>query len=62
MCLSVYVYPLSWRIRLAGRYSAFTVVAATRNAGTAVDPHVVELMAAPDNKAVSESLPLAPWS
>ena len=43
-------------------YSAFTVVAATRRAGTAEDPHVIELMAVHDIMAAAENLPLAPWS
>ena len=43
-------------------YSAFTVISAKWGAGTNADPHIVELAAAPDNKAASETLPLAPWS
>jgi hypothetical protein len=43
-------------------YSAFTVLSATWNAGTEADPHVVELLAAVDNKEEPEDLPLAPWS
>jgi hypothetical protein len=43
-------------------YSAFTVSSATWNAGTVADPHVVELLAAVDNKEEPEDLPLAPWS
>ena len=43
-------------------YSAFTVLSSTWNAGTAADPHVIELQAAVDNKAEREDLPLAPWS
>ena len=43
-------------------YSAFTVISAKWGGGTNADPHVVELAAASDNKAASESLPLAPWS
>jgi hypothetical protein len=43
-------------------YSAFEVLSAAWNAGTAGDPHVIELRAAPDNKGVPEDLPLAPWS
>jgi hypothetical protein len=43
-------------------YSAFTVVSAKWNAGTAADPHVIELLAAVDNKHEPEDLPLAPWS
>ena len=43
-------------------YSVFTVISATWSAGTAADPHVIELAAAPDNKGPSEKLPLAPWS
>ena len=31
-------------------YSAFTVLSAKWNAGTTADPHVVELLAAHDNK------------
>ena len=43
-------------------YSAFTVVATTWSAGTVAQPHVIELLAAVDNKAEPEDLPLAPWS
>ena len=43
-------------------YSAFTVLSATWNAGTTDDPHVIELLAAVDNKEAPEDLPLAPWS
>jgi phage tail protein X len=43
-------------------YSAFTVLNASWKAGTVDDPHAIELMAAVDNKAASEDLPLAPWS
>ena len=43
-------------------YSAFTVVKASWNAGTTADPHVIELLAAVDNKEAPEDLPLAPWS
>ena len=43
-------------------YSAFTVVSATWNLGTSLDPHVIELEAAVDNKEEPEDLPLAPWS
>ena len=43
-------------------YSAFTVVSTKWGAGTSADPHSIELLAAPDNKVVSERLPLAPWS
>ena len=45
-----------------GTDSAFTVTAATWGAGTDADPHVIEMLAAPDNKAAREDLPLAPWS
>ena len=43
-------------------YSAFTVLSAKWRAGTVAEPHVVELLAAVDNKAEPEDLPLAPWS
>ena len=43
-------------------YSAFTVVSATWNMGTSLDPHVIELEAAVDNKEEPEDLPLTPWS
>ena len=43
-------------------YSAFTVLSARWNAGTAAAPHEIELLAAVDGKAESEDLPLAPWS
>ena len=43
-------------------YSAFTVVSAAWNLGTPLDPHVIELEAAVDNKEEPEDLPLAPWS
>jgi hypothetical protein len=42
-------------------YSAFTLQAVRWGAGTSSDPHQVELLAAVDNKAESELLPLAPW-
>jgi hypothetical protein len=41
---------------------AFTVLSAAWNAGTAEDPHEIELLAAADNKEAREDLPLAPWS
>ena len=31
-------------------------------AGTTAEPHEIELLAAVDNKAEPEALPLAPWS
>ena len=43
-------------------YSAFTVLRSEWNAGTTAEPHVIELLAAVDNKKESEELPLAPWS
>ena len=43
-------------------YSAFSVISVKWGPGTDADPHVIELQAAPDNKAASEDLPLAPWS
>ncbi len=43
-------------------YSAFKVLSATWTTGTTEDPHIIELMAAPDNRGPSEALPLAPWS
>lgn len=43
-------------------YSAFTVEKATKRAGTANDPHVIELLAVHDNKAAPVNLRLAPWS
>jgi hypothetical protein len=43
-------------------YSAFTVISSKWGAGTNEDPHVIELSAAPDNKAAPEDLDLAPWS
>ena len=43
------------------RYSTFTLQAVRWGAGTTADPHEMELMAAADNKAESELLPLAPW-
>ena len=43
-------------------YSAFTVLSAEWRAGTAAAPHVIELLAAVDNKEAPEDLPLAPWS
>ena len=42
-------------------YSVFTVRGATWRAGTAADPHVIELSAAPDNQGDLD-LQLAPWS
>lgn len=42
-------------------YSVFTVRATAWNAGTAKDPHVVDLDAANDNAEEPEDLPLAPW-
>ena len=44
------------------RYSAFSVLSVSWNAGSTADPHVIELMAAVDNKDASEALPLSPWS
>ena len=43
-------------------YSAFTVLSARWGAGTVAAPHEIELLAAVDNKAEREDLPLAPWS
>jgi hypothetical protein len=43
-------------------YSTFSVLSATWNVGTMDDPHVIELLAAVDNRTESEDLPLAPWS
>ena len=43
-------------------YSAFTVLRSEWNVGTTADPHVIELLAAVDNKGAPEDLPLAPWS
>ena len=43
-------------------YSVFTVLRAEWRAGTADDPHQVDLLAAVDNCGPSEELPLAPWS
>ena len=43
-------------------YSAFTVLSADWRAGTTADPHVVELLAAADNRRAPEDLCLAPWS
>ena len=43
-------------------YSVFKVLKATWRAGTDADPHLIELLAAPDNIGPSEKLPLAPWS
>ena len=43
-------------------YSAFTVIKSTWNEGTDASPHVIELMAAADNKLQPEDLPLAPRS
>ena len=43
-------------------YSVFTVLSASWNAGTAANPHVIELLAAVDNQEAPEDLPLAPWS
>ena len=42
-------------------YSTFTLLAVRWGAGTTADPHQLELMAAVDNRAESELLPLAPW-
>ena len=43
-------------------YSAFTVIRVQWNAGSIESPHVIELLAAVDNKEAPEDLPLAPWS
>ena len=43
-------------------YSVFTVRDVQWCSGTEEDPHVIELLAAPDNKDEPEDLPLAPWS
>lgn len=42
-------------------YSAFTLLAVQWNAGTNIDPHELEMLAAVDNKAESELVPVAPW-
>ena len=42
--------------------SAFEVLSVSWNAGTDAAPHEIELLAAVDNKAEPEDLPLAPWS
>jgi hypothetical protein len=42
-------------------YSAFTVRDVRWNTGDTLNPHVIELDAAPDNKEVPEDVPLAPW-
>ena len=42
-------------------YSAFTVTSVRWGAGTGADPHIIELLAAPDNRGAREDLPLAPW-
>ena len=59
---SVSLTPNPCRQYLFAPYSAFTVVSATWNLGTSLDPHVIELEAAVDNKEEPEDLPLAPWS
>ena len=43
-------------------YSVFTVLSVAWKAGTTAEPHEIELLAAVDNKAEPEDLPLAPWS
>ena len=43
-------------------YSAFKVVSVKWGAGTDEDPYIIELVAAPDNKAEPEDLVSAPWS
>ena len=43
-------------------YSAFTVLSVAWSAGTDAAPHVIELLAAADNRKAAEDLPLAPWS
>ena len=43
-------------------YSAFTVTRVVWNAGTVAAPHVIEILAAADNREAAEDLPLAPWS
>ena len=43
-------------------YSAFSVLSAAWNAGTVANPHVIELLAAVDNRTEPEDLPLAPRS
>ena len=42
--------------------TVFTVKDATWGTGTKENPHVIELLAAADNKLEPEGLPLAPWS
>ena len=59
---SVSLTPSPCHQYLSAPYSAFTVVSATWNLGTSLDPHVIELEAAVDNKEEPEDLPLAPWS
>ena len=43
-------------------YSVFTVLSVQWNEGSADDPHVIELLAAVDNRQENEDLPLAPWA
>jgi hypothetical protein len=43
-------------------YSVFKVIEVKWGAGTDEDPYIVELIAAPDNKAEPEDLESAPWS
>ena len=43
-------------------YSVFKVVSVKWGAGTDEDPYIIELIAAPDNKAEPENLVSAPWS
>ena len=43
-------------------YSAFRVRAVAWRAGTAEQPHIIDLEAAVDNIGPSEDLPLAPWA
>ena len=42
-------------------YSAFTVKAVVWNAGDDLNPHIIDVEAAMDNRLESENLPLAPW-
>lgn len=47
---------------IAVQYSAFTVRDVVWRAGTAEEPHEIDLFAAVDNLDAPEDLPLAPWS
>ena len=43
-------------------YSTFALVRAEWRGGTHAEPHLIELLARPDNSKEKEDLPTAPWA